>query len=550
MKSVKPNLIFDLLEYEISDIDLEYFKTSIDQGCVKKVNQLSSSKWLYLIRYDSSLLEIEVIYNKNSIKLFQCACGAKSPSKICKHALLAAYWHHLKIHTNESRNHRETLLNKELLQSLTKEDLEYFLVFLTKNNLLNREWVHFFISARNPTKYPYTKYQDLLNRFSLFLNSFTRNPASQTKYKLQLLDEVYQLAFYHYNQSNTEEAIHAILSGITFLHQWNTNAPLKNASKLFHLNEKFHLAISQFILLIIAPQALNKLINLILQIASSDEYQVIHQNSNLYEIIHNRKSSQELAKDLFLNITSKLKLPINIEFKHNLLDYLYFKNKSKLLTYLIQTDKAINYNLSLNWIESRKRKISEDWIYQLYLKAYEDTSGDLKKHCANLISELLLKGNILFDTILYYKFYIETGDSKYLELYFSNFDLNSTEIQESVTTYNKAFGKQKLSFYQTLDIAYFSRQYQELVLLLKEAPDLDCITKYDISLPDEYQLEVVQIYLNQIKTFLEGHAGYKANLKIEELIKHVKQYYKNIYYQTFVKEIKIQFPERKLIAIK
>lgn len=82
MHSSRHPLNFKHIDYEIREKDLVYFKNSIDQGCIRKANQTGKSRWNYLIKFESNLVELEIYYNSKNIRSFQCGCGAKSPENI------------------------------------------------------------------------------------------------------------------------------------------------------------------------------------------------------------------------------------------------------------------------------------------------------------------------------------------------------------------------------------------------------------------------------------------------------------------------------------
>ena len=548
MKSSKSNINFDFIEFEISETDLELYKKNITQGCIRRVDQLSANKWHYLLKADDRLLEVEIIYNRNSIKQFQCACGAHSIGKICKHVQLVCYWHVKTIgEKNETTSSSTSLAPAHFVHS-SAEDLKYYLSFLSKQSRLNKEWLHFFEVARSTVPFPYQKYIALIENFYQVILIQTRNSASKIKYQLQFFEELYYISFYHYKQSNIEDAIHALLAGTIKLHEWNIKLDWKNQTRLIAINEKLHSALEQFLSSIIAPRALNKLAKMISELMTQPDYLILNEKSNLFKISKLYFDKDKSSVTYFDSLTSKLNLNIKDEYKFQLLDYLYAEYPEALKNYLIKIEINKSVYWVLSWMDVRKNQLSADYLLDLFSSIYEVSSLEMKSLIALKIAELYTHNHDATIGQLLIKYYLEVGQVKLLEVYFKEQEFTNKKFKLFLQNLETAVSNSELNNVQKLDFAFYSKQWPVLIDLFYEADDIELVLKYDLKIPEEYHTQLLDLYIKLTKRYLESYVGQRSHQKFEHITRHIKSIYKNKFHSAYVNEIKQLFPNRKLIT--
>jgi hypothetical protein len=548
VKTSKSNLNFDFIEFEISEKDLDVFKNSIAQGCIRRVDQISLNKWHYLLRADDRLLEIELSYNKNNIKQFHCACGARSPGKICKHVQLVSYWH---VNTIRSKKDSQYAISKTVQTDLSEsspEDLQYYIQFLVRQNKLNREWIYFFEESRKLSSEPIVKYNSLFDRFLQFVSIQTRNSVSKIKLQLQLFEELYYISFYHYKQSNVYEAIHALLAGIHKLHELHFLVDWKNQSRLLQINEKLHTALEQFLTSIIAPRALNSLYKLISETMLSQDYLILNAKSNLFHILKIRFSKSSHSKQNFQAIVEKLNLNIREEYKFNLLDYLYDEYPELLKDYLISIELNNSVYWVLSWLDNRKSRISNDYLYQLYTKIYEVANKEMKTLVALKIADLYSSQSNPEAGKKLIKYYLETGHTKLLESYFKESEFSQQEFEQFLENLESVVAGKTLSIVQKIELANYSKQWLVLLKLISTSGDIELLMKYDLKFPEEFHPKLIEVYILFTRNYLDSHVGQKSHQRIELITRHIKMVYRSKLFTFYANELKQLFPNRKLLA--
>jgi len=540
-------LNFEHIDYEIREKDLVYFKNSIDQGCIRKANQTGKSRWNYLIKFESNLVELEIYYNSKNIRSFQCGCGAKSPGKYCKHALIASIWHFQNIHINVTPTSVNFKNKSQSFSSFSKEDLSYVLTALCQNNNNNKQWVHFILTGRTIAEKPYLKYTQLLLEINHFLEASSKNPATRMKNKLEILEELYQISFYHYNHSNIEEATESLLAGIHFIHSTADYTIFKNFTKLIQMNDKFHTAFIQFCQLIVAPIALSKIHKLTYECATSKDYLVLTRNSNLFERLLLKKTfQQQFNKEGFEHLLQKIYFNIPDDFKYNILDYLYQVNSEQLIQFLLKHEIQSNFYTSLNWLNSRKVSLPSIYLINYYKNIYAIAAADLKKYIGHLYLNLLNTNDQNALDVFLLLFYQDSKDPSFLKLYFNgNYSLET--YNEAKEFLQKSQGTNLLPEKTLLDLSYFSQQYTIFFNELRTSTDLHLLEKYDLDLPDELAVEYIKIYISFYEKYLNEHAGYQANQKLEFSLRRIRNNFSKSHYLEFLNTIKKLFPDRKLI---
>lgn len=98
-----------------------------------------------------------------------------------------------------------------------------------------------------------------------------------------------------------------------------------------------------------------------------------------------------------------------------------------------------------------------------------------------------------------------------------------------------------------MDLSYFSQQYTIFFNELRHTNDLSLLEKYDLDLPDELAVEYIKIYISFYEKYLNEHAGYQANQKLESSLRRIRNNFSKLNYQEFYNTIKKLFPDRKLI---
>lgn len=547
MHSSHKPINFEYLDFEIREKDLVYFKNSIDQGCIRKANQTGKSRWNYLIKFESNLVELEVHYNSKNIKSFVCGCGAKSPGKYCKHALIASIWHFQNIHVNVTPASIDFKNKFQTFNNFSKEDLSYVLSALCQNNGLNKQWVHFILTGRSITEKPFSKYTQLLLEINHFLEVSSKNPATRLKNKLDILEELYQISFYHYNHSNIEEATESLLAGIHFIHCTADYTLFKNFTKLIQMNDKLHTAFLQFSQLIVAPGALNKIQKLTYDCATSKEYLILNKNSNLFDRLLSKKSFfQQFIKDGFKPLLLKIYYSIPDDFKFTILDYLYQINPEQLSDLLLKHELNYNFYTSLNWLNSRKVSLPTSYLVNYYKRIYSIAAPDLKKYIGQLYLKLLISSDQKPLDEFLLLFYMDSKDSSFLKLYFTSNHTPEAYI-EATNFLLKNTATTILSKRTTLDLSFYSHQYTVFFEELQKTDDLHLLEIYDLDLPEELAQEYIKIYILFFDKYLNEHAGYQANQKLELSLRRIKNNFSKNNYLEFSNSIKRLFPDRKLI---
>jgi hypothetical protein len=546
VKSPKSNLNFELIEFEIPEKELDFIKKSISQGCIKRVDQITGNKWHYLLKTEDSLLEIEIIYNRSNIKQFQCACGARSPEKICKHVRLISYWHVNTIKSkNDGKGYHSNAAGKNLNNS-SEEDLRYYLQFLSKQSRLNREWLNFFDVTRSAESPAHEKYITALANFNGFIETYTRNSASRLKLKLQLFEELYFISFHHYKKSNIEDALFALLVAIDQLHEWHYAMEYKNQNRLITVNKKLHNALEQFLSTTMAPATLTKVYKTILEIINQPHYQILDESSNLFAISKQHKVKNSESLSLFKTLLLKLGGKISEECRLHTLDYLYKEFPIQLKNYLITIEISNSIYWVIQWIESRKKQISPDYMLELYKHIFEIAPKDIKSIVASRVAELYKEDRIVKDDLLL-KYYLELGNASLLQTYFRYNEVNPDHFEFFLNNLEKNIVKRELTISQKADLAYHSQQWTVLLHLLSESDDVDFILKFDTSFPEEYHPHLISAYITLSKSYLESHVGQKSHQKINSIARHIRSVYRNKLYKTYLDEIRNLFPNRKLM---
>lgn len=550
MKSSKSNINFDFIEFEISEQDLELFKMSISQGCIRRVDQLTANKWHYLLKYDDKLLEVEINYNKNSIKQFQCACGARSTGKMCKHVQLACYWHVVTIKSQNKSKSRSRQYTSNQLEHSSEEDLRYYLSFLSRQSQINKEWLHFFDAARSTSTHPFEKYISLIDHFVQYIDQHTRHSISKIKYLLQFYEELYYISFYHYKQSNIEEAISALLAGIHKLQEWHIQLDWKNQSRFVNINEKLHSALEQFLSSIIAPRALSKILKMISGVMIKPEYLILNSRSNLFKLVNHLNKKSNHDKSYFNDIILKLDQNIREEYKYNLLNYLYQEYPSELKGYLIKKEITKSVYWVIGWLDWHHKKMDTDYLLDLYCCIYDASTNDMKSHIALKIADLYTQNHKTDSGNLLIKLYLDTGHLKLLDVYFKDhtfthekFDLFLHNLQTEL------YGK-KLTQIQKFELTIYSKQWTLLIGLFQHSEDLEMLLKYDSRMPEEFHTQLIELYIAFTKKYLESHVGHKSHVKLEQITRHIKTLYSTKLQAAYANEIKQFFPTRKLISLK
>ncbi len=547
MKSSKSNINFELIEFEIAEKDLESFKKNIQQGCIKKVDQLALNKWHYLLKTEDKLLETEISYNKSNIKNFICACGARSPKKMCKHVQLLSYWHVKTILTK--KDHSIIGRNREQLKlhNSTTEDLHYFINFLSRQNNFNKEWVQFFISARDSKNQDFNTYSSILTRFLEFIGSYTKNNASKLKYTLQLFDELYNISFYHYNQSNISNAVNSLLAGIYKMHNWYLLTEAKNKTRIQVINERYHVALERFISSIIAPTALTKVNKLIYDLLLMNEYQILSNKSNLFQIYKSINKKNELDKKVLNSLITKLATSIPDENKINILDFLFSLNESNISEF-IGSCKSDNYPYwMLPWLEQHKSTMSLNTLVDFYNQIYLISSKEFRYAIALKIADLFASTKQKCDKSILIKYYLETGIEKLLEIYFSEEENDKNFINNFIQSLSENFSEIVLTTKQKMTIAMHSRQWDLLIKLLESSANLDDLSKYDSKFPSEYHPQLIAMYSILLKEYLDSFAGHKAKITLQSIFNNIKQIYSVSLQRNLKEKLKQHQPNRKFI---
>jgi hypothetical protein len=544
VKTTKSNINFDSIEFEISDKELESIKKSILQGCIKKVDQLSMHKWHYILKAEDKLIETEICYNKSNIKSFLCACGTKSPSKACKHVLLLSYWHATTILKNKEVSQINDYQIKSKLENSTNEDLKYYLNFLTKNNALNKQWIHFFLEARKNKTVTKSHFSNAIEHFMNFLNGATKNTASRIKYTLQLFEELYYISFYHYNRSNILNATSCLLAGISEIHKWHITIESKHQSRVVPINEKYHIALERITSNVIAPATLNKIYNSILTIINSKDYLILSPNSNLLSIYKVTSNKKQVEESLQNALKAKLKLDISEVYKYYILDYLYMKDSKYLSEFLSNFDQKAYPYWILTWLDKNKNKLEGEFLIETYDFLFNSASKALQDSIALKTMEVIKTQSISKYNKLLFKYYITTGNANLLQEYFARSEKDSIlgDVIKELENYTSGH---ELNYYQKLDIALYSKQWALLVNLLGTTGYIEDLMKYDTYLPEDYHKQTILFYIKLLNEFLETHAGYKARQKLDTVFKHIKTVYPLKIQKIFQSQIDSQFPTRK-----
>ncbi|HEX5624649.1 MAG TPA: hypothetical protein VFX48_01425 [Saprospiraceae bacterium] len=550
MKTAYRNIPFDLFDYEIQEKDLKYYAQAIAQGCIRKVNQLAANRWSYLLKSEDQLLEVEMTYNANSIKSHSCACGSKSPGKPCKHALLVAYWHYQKIRPAKSGSAQDALAFKHLLQQSSKDDLEYYLQFLARTNPLNAKWLQFFLECRIPSTEAMLKYKSQLNQFDQFVQQLTKNKAISNKIRLQICEELYQIAFGHYQNFNIEESVLATLNAIDYLHQWRSRAEWRNLSKMSQLNDKLHSALLPFLQSLIAPESLEKVNSYILHTAEKAYYVPLNERSNLFEILLLRQGVSDLPEPYFSTLLSKLKSDWPNENKFVILDYLFKKRADGTMSFLKSSKWPDSVSVCLNYLSLRDKKLPVDLVLDLYGYLFGQTTGDLQSHVAGLYHKVFLgspsidRANMLLD------FYFSTGRTAFLSSYFNHFERTGATFSEFQNLLQKSRPDLKLNTGRLLDLTYFSQSWPEFLALISEQNDIELLMHYDAEFPEEHRGALIDDYVNLAAKYLKEHVGQPAQQYIMRIHRHIRLHYPPPLYERYLKKMKILFPDRKLFTSK
>ncbi len=550
MKSSKSNINFDFIEFEISEQDLELFKMSISQGCIRRVDQLTANKWHYLLKYDDKLLEVEITYNKNSIKQFQCACGARSSGKMCKHVQLACYWHVVTINSQNKSKSLSRPFTSNQLEHSSEEDLRYYLSFLSRQSQINKEWLHFFDSARSTSPHPIEKYITLIDHFVQYIDQHTRHSISKIKYLLQFYEELYYISFYHYKQSNIEEAISALLAGIHKLQEWHIQLDWKNQSRFVNINEKFHSALEQFLSSIIAPRALSKILKMISGVMIRPEYLILNSKSNLFKLVKHLNKKSNHDKSYFNDIILKLDQNIREEYKYNLLNYLYEEYPAELKGYLIKKEITKSVYWVIGWLDWHHKKMDTDYLLDLYCCIYDASTIEMKSHIALKIADLYPQNHKTDSGNLLIKLYLDTGHLKLLDVYFKDQTFTHEKFDLFLRNLQTELSDKKLTQTQKFELAIYSKQWTLLIGLFQHSEDLEMLLKYDSRLPEEFHAQLIELYIAFTKKYLESHVGHKSHVKLEQITRHIKALYSSKLQAAYAKEIKQFFPTRKLISLK
>jgi hypothetical protein len=391
------------------------------------------------------------------------------------------------------------------------------------------------------TKNPSEKYTQLLEGFNNFLESNTRNVASLTKTKIQIFEELYNISFFHYKQSNLDEAIQALMTGIEKMLIWHSGMDWKNQQRIQLINEKYHIALEQFITSIIAPRALANIYHSINLLSSKPYYLILSEKANLFLISEKADRRNNIPEILFSKLNSNLREELNF----NILDYCYKKYGQAWQRLLSQDQfKKANF-IILSWLQSRKKVINPLFQQKVFEFIYDECPSELKVVISIKLADLAesIPSDKLEINLLNY--YCDTNQVRLLEVFFEKNHLDSNALSVIIKDLDKLKGP--LSLIQKTEIAAYSKSWELLINYLKQSPDLDFIMKFDSKVPENFYDDLLHIYLRLSIEFLEGHIGQKSQTKIATVARHLKTRFRTKFHSSYISQLKLAFPNRKFI---
>jgi len=277
------------------------------------------------------------------------------------------------------------------------------------------------------------------------------------------------------------------------------------------------------------------------------EYLILNDKSNLYNILNHRFNKTGNAKLYFNSLIEKLNLNIREEYKFNILDFLYKEYPIPLQSYLISFEINKSAYWILSWLESRNNRIPPDYAMELLSNIYEVSTKEMKSFIALKIADLYTHNQDLVKGQLLIKYYLEVGNYKLLEAYFKDREFTNERFESFLENLDRSLVTTKLTLAQKLDLTFYSKQWLLLLNLFHQLDDIEYVLKLDSKIPEEFHSQLLDIYINLSKKYLESHVGQKSHQKIESIARHIRLVYKSKFHTLYVNELKHLFPNRKLI---
>ncbi len=524
--SNKPASSFDEFEHYFSDEELHSMRQLLESGAVQKATQLGLNSWSYLIKLDGELFECEVKYNVKSIKSGHCACGIKGTKKICKHMLLAAYWHILKVFRRKQIE-PATKFHASALNELPQADLVFLLQSLIRTNQKNKRWLDFLLRLE---KLDSLDFQAIYKHSEDYYHQYCKehqNLLQQEKQLITISQELYFAGMKSYGATNIIKACYFVLAAIQMVHLHSLQHNQINRSKMIQLVLRFEETLKMILADILAPQSLNKISKQVFEFIHTHHYQAFHPKTNLYLLLHEKNKSKDIERKLVSIIKNKcLETPSTLEsltiwnifYQISPVDFKQFPNSTEF-------KRTKPYGALLSFLGSTTEVLDEKTFWTLMSTLYVKLNDPMKKLAFEYARNRLPSMSCLEELQILLQMYYDFNESDILKLYFLCPCDPSTQkktVEASFTSFGWTEQTQPSQF---MDLYIATYDWNALHRILNNTDELETLMKYDVHLPDAYRKLLIVRYADYLSKFKNTNAGPKAKEYLKLIGKHLLKYY-------------------------
>lgn len=517
----------------IEFFELQYDEQIVLQGeklfsdhKVLEINKLDKNLYSILVK-DGIIYEVEILSPQSKNRKSSCECDFFKDHKVCRHIIASLFYIRKRLIKDAAKSQERTKKKSAkainipaLLQAVNEQELHNFIRAYTKKD--KRFALHFKASfLKNlDLENNYIKYKQLLDSVIPPMRSVDDKPnLSSVRFLINILLELsaqFNDACALNQFTEAAQLLKACLGKICYtIHYVGTDK-----SELIDANNTFHQHLQELLEEVLAPQLRKELIQFAFELSTKSYYTFRKETSNVLEaltrysqvtktllsevikhinaLMESKTEMSELIilEALKLQITWKLKKKIDIKkinpaLSHNLLEIFQELGEKK------------HYNVAIAGLNQLLIKYPENNKVISKLIAFNIEYGQTNQ-AADLAKFALIQQN----EFRYYKILKDIIPSA-LWPDFSMIlieDIDASEMPSEI----------KARIYK------LEETYDLLLSLLKKDADLRFLMEHDNPMAKLYKEEMAEVYIAQVRKYLDSYAGPQAMYHIQEVLRHLE----------------------------
>jgi len=545
-------IFLDNLDFQIPADQLEQIRMACESGQVRKVTQVTTHEWLYVLRWEVSMLECKLSYTSQSVSAISCACGCHSSKNPCIHAWALAYWHQnyrdqqVKTGNQLLRNQRKSFLADLHLKS--HSELGDFLSLTLKFYPDLYKWSALLLPSQMEDSSIFDYYLNAMSEFNQVQSSKSQLlTIKDIKTKLLVLEQVQEKALQYYLQGEMEKPFSIFLAMMVSAYRWVESIPGSNASK-FKQKIIYHIqTLMQIIKTTKAPDLRSRMYDTLVHTMKNYPHFIIQRHDNLlsclYLFVEQKKKIKEFEKNEltdYLNSSFAWYEPLEtLWFLYHQYDsshWVHWIQKDSLLEqinpiYLIQFSRE----LTDRYHEEKSQSIASLIFMHSQHPECRQTAMEslLEIYVRNHQNELLVEASG--------KAAMELKQLKFVKIWK---DASSSDM-EGCTKFALEYKKSKI-----FDKIFYYKILGELELLdlllaeLESEKDILTLMQFDHLVADSDPDRLLGIYMILTEDFLTQHVGSKAYEFVEKVKKHFLEIRQKNLEKDYSTQLQNLFPDR------